>query len=191
MGMMMTEEKIAADRAQAQDTICFAELPDGLVVVKITGRGTFSNSVELKRLGDSLFERSDGAKPHFIVDLGGCTTMDSTFMGVLASVALREKREVADKLIVVNANPQNIRLLHTLGLAYFMDVRATNDAAPLVDEAQFNPAETEEVPRADRIVHMIEAHQSLCDIDSQNEVRFESVLKYLNESLKREGDKDN
>ena len=33
---------------------------------------------------------------------------------------------------------------------------------------------------------MIEAHEKLCDIDSENVVRFESVLKYLHESLERE-----
>lgn len=190
MGAMMTEEKLAADRALAQDTICFAELPRGVVVVRIMGRGSLNNSVELKRLGDHIFERHTGVKPHFIIDLEGCTTMDSTFMGVLASVALREKREVEDKLVVVNANPQNYRLLHTLGLAHFMDVRTTSEAAPQVDESRFHEAEAEDVPRIDRIIHMIEAHQSLCDVDSSNEVRFESVLKFLNESLKREADKE-
>jgi anti-sigma B factor antagonist len=189
MATMMTEDKMTAEHAQAQDSICFAELPGGLVVVKILGRGSFTNSVELKRLGDYLFERHAGHKPHFIIDLDACTTMDSTFMGVLASVALREKREVADQLIVVNANPQNFRLLHTLGLAHFMDVRTSNEAAPNTDNARFREAEAEEVPRVDRIIHMIEAHQNLCEIDSENEVRFEGVLKYLNESLKREADK--
>ncbi|MGI8906517.1 MAG: STAS domain-containing protein [Candidatus Sumerlaeaceae bacterium] len=188
MGRMMTEEKMAAERAQAQDSVCFAELPDGLVVVKIYGRGTFSNSVELKRLGDYMFER--GVKPHFIIDLDACTTMDSTFMGVLASVALREKRELADNLVVVNANPQNYRLLHTLGLAHFMDVRTSNESAPDVENARFHTAETEEVPRLDQIIHMIEAHQSLCDVDSENEVRFKSVLQCLSDSLKRETEQD-
>jgi anti-anti-sigma factor len=186
---MMTEERTAADRGVVQDTVCFAELPEGVVIVRISGRGTFTNSVELKRLGDYMSERYAGDKAHFIVDLEHCTTMDSTFMGVLASVALRQKRDAGDKLVVVNANPQNYRLLHTLGLAHFMDVRTNNEITPLVDDARFHSAETDEVTRTDRIVHMIEAHQSLCNADSQNEVRFESVLKYLNESLKRESDK--
>jgi anti-anti-sigma factor len=189
MGTMMTEERTAAERGVAQDTVCFAELPHGVVIVRISGRGTFTNSVELKRLGDYMSDRYSGEKPHFVVDLEHCATMDSTFMGVLASVALRQQRDVGDKLVVVNANPQNYRLLHTLGLAHFMDVRTNNDAAPRVDDSRFHAAETDDVSRMDRIVHMIEAHQSLCDADSQNEVRFESVLKYLNESLKRESDK--
>jgi len=181
---MATDEKTTPDQGTDRDSVCFAELPQGLAVVKIIGRGTFANSVELKKLGENLTERVP--KGRIIVDLEECTTMDSTFMGVLASVGLRQKRDAGEKMTVVNANPQNVRLLQTLGLSHFMNVRSQVAEDAQAAPEDFKCATPEELSRYDRIVHMIEAHQTLCDADSQNELRFQSVLKYLGESLHKE-----
>ena len=35
---------------------------------------------------------------------------------------------------------------------------------------------------------MIEAHRELCEVDASNNLRFESVLKYLEDSLHRKDD---
>lgn len=168
-----------------QDTISFAEMSGGIVVVRVLGRGSFSNSVELKTLADRLADQHGPGKYHFIVDLDQCSTMDSTFMGTLASIGLRQKRDGLDSLIVVNANEQSSRLLQTLGLAHFISIRSSHPAAQVMG-AGFQQADTRDVSRQDRIAHMIEAHENLVDIDSQNATRFESVLKYLRESLERE-----
>jgi hypothetical protein len=111
--------------------------------------------------------------------------MDSTFMGVLASMALRQLKDTGERLLVIRANPQNVRLLETLGLAHFMTIR-TSEASPAITDCQFKCTDPENVGRVDRIIHMIEAHQNLCSADSENNLRFESVLKYLKESLDRE-----
>lgn len=168
-----------------QDTICFAELSGGVVVVRVYGRGSFANSVELKDLADRVASNLGPAGYRFIVDLGECTTMDSTFMGVLASVGLRQRRESKEQLSVVNANDQNTRLLQTLGLAHFINIRKGN-GDNVAQGAEMHCLERREVSHVERIIHMIEAHEQLVDADSDNAIRFESVLKYLNESLHRE-----
>jgi len=184
---MMTEQKIANGGAEINDSISFAALPENIIVVKITGRGSFHNSMELRRLADALLARSEqGAKPRYILDLNDCVTMDSTFMGVLASIGLRQLKQTSEKLAVVNANEQNVRLLGTLGLSQFIVVReATREQADL-SEDDFRCLIKEDVSRRDRIIHMIEAHRELCDADSSNNIRFESVLKYLEDSLREE-----
>jgi anti-anti-sigma factor len=182
----MAEEK-SLQEVDNQDTICFAELSDGVVVIRVIGRGSYANSVEFKKLADLIAERHGAGNYHFIVDLDECATMDSTFMGVLASAGLRQKRDGSDRLIVVNANQQSSRLLHTLGLAHFITVRGFgSDDSPKVGDSAFQKAEPQSLSRSDQIAHMIEAHQKLCDIEGENAVRFESVLRYLNESLDRE-----
>lgn len=182
---MATEEKTTPEQlAASQDAVCFAELPGSLAIVKVQGRGTFTNSVELKRLAEDLSSREPQLR--IIIDLENCATMDSTFMGVLASVGLRQKRETGEKMTIVNANAQNVRLLQTLGLSHFMNVRTTRAGTPEVEAPEFQYPESGDISRHDRIVHMIEAHQTLCDADNKNELRFQSVLKYLSDSLNRE-----
>jgi anti-sigma B factor antagonist len=182
----MSDDKMVQDPA-AEDTIRFAELSGGVVVIRVTGRGSYANSVEFKSLADNVADRRGAGNYHFILDLDGCPTMDSTFMGVLASIGLRQKREGRDALIVVNANEQSTRLLKTLGLSHFISVRTMQQAdIPRLSENSFQCADRTDLSKADRIAHMIEAHEKLCDIEHENNVRFESVLKYLNESLNRE-----
>lgn len=182
---MMTEQKIAAGQ-EVQDSISFAALPEDLVVVRITGRGTFHNSMELRRLADAIVSQKKVPSPHFIIDLEHCITMDSTFMGVLASIGLRQLKQTGKKLVVANANPQNLRLLTTLGLSQFIDVRESHEEALQVSEDDFQCMIREDVSRTERIIHMIEAHRDLCQADPTNNLRFESVLKYLNDSLDHE-----
>lgn len=182
---MMTNQKIA-DGQEVNDSISFAELPDSLFVVRVEGRGSFHNSMELRRLSDAMTERSPVA-PRFIIDLRDCVTMDSTFMGVLASIALRQLKTAKEKLIVANANAQNVRLLSTLGLSQFIQVREAVSAAPLSSE-DFQCLIKADQTRRERIIHMIEAHKELCEADPSNNMRFESVLKYLQDSLNTETD---
>lgn len=173
----------------ATDTISFGEVAGGVVVVRVMGRGSFANSMELKRLADKMVEKYGPGNYHFVLDLSDCATMDSTFMGVLASIGLRQKRDGTDRMTIVNANAQSYRLLQTLGLSHFITVRGqTEEETPSVDTTKFQTAEAQDVPKVDRIIHMIEAHQQLCNIDDSNNVRFESVLKYLHQSLEREKD---
>lgn len=181
----MTEQKIVTGH-EAEDSISFAALPDQIVVIRITGRGSFQNSVELRKLAEAMSNRPDMGAPRFVVDLRQCATMDSTFMGVLASIGLNQLKRTGDKMSVVNVNDQNVRLLKTLGLTQFLVVRMTQADAPRVSEGQFQSASKEDISRTDRIIHMIEAHRELCEVDESNNLRFESVLKYLEDSLKRD-----
>ncbi len=187
---MMTEQKISAGNSmgdqEAHDSICFAALPDDIVVVRISGRGTFHNSMELRRLADAIVRQKVAPAPQFIVDLENCITMDSTFMGVLASIGLRQLKQVGKQLVVANANQQNVRLLTTLGLTQFITVRQCQEDALRISDDEFQCMIREDVSRTDRIVHMIEAHRDLCQADPSNNLRFESVLKYLNDSLENE-----
>jgi anti-anti-sigma factor len=181
---MMTEQKTAGEHG-INDSIAFAAMPDNIVVIRISGRGSFHNSMELRRLADAMFTRTAGEATRFILDLIDCITMDSTFMGVLASIGLKQLRATGEKLAVLNANEQNVRLLGTLGLSQFIVVREADSGSQISDE-EFHCLLKEDASRRQRIIHMIEAHRDLCDADPSNNLRFESVLKYLQDSLQQE-----
>ncbi len=163
-----------------------ATLDDGRVaVVRVIGRGTFMNSVPLAQFAEFLQKHCD-QKRKFIVDLSECPTMDSTFMGTLAKVTLSQMKENCGKTIICNANEHNRRLLKTLGLTHVMDLRQKAPEELHHEDLELRPAQAQPVNRIDRIVHMIEAHEKLVDLDTENEVRFSNVLKYLRQSLEEE-----
>ena len=59
---------------------------ESTVWVRVSGRGSFQNSSPLKDFAKEMLSR--GYKT-FVIDLGECPVMDSTFMGTLAGIALK------------------------------------------------------------------------------------------------------
>ncbi len=157
----------------------------GVALVRVVGRGTFLNSVPVSQFADYL-QNQEERRWRFVVDLSECPTMDSTFMGTLAKITLRQTQQLGTKLAVCNANEHNRRLLKTLGLSHVMDLRQKTPEELKRQPVDLRPAETIPVTRLDRILHMIECHEKLIDLDTENEVRFSNVLKYLRQSLDEE-----
>src|SRR5882762_6910144 len=81
--------------------------------VKVVGRGSFQNSGCLKAFYLQLL--SDGVT-RFVVDLNGCTYLDSTFLGILLGLGLKLKDKGNGLLHILNASPRNLELLKNLGL---------------------------------------------------------------------------
>jgi hypothetical protein len=77
---------------------------DHAAIIRISGRANFSSSVHFKTVVNELYNR--GAE-RFILDLGECATMDSTFLGVLAGIALKlsENQEKPAKPALEIYNP--------------------------------------------------------------------------------------
>jgi anti-anti-sigma factor len=150
--------------------------------VKVQGKGSFQNSPALKEFARRMFDRGYRT---FIVDLGGCPVMDSTFMGTLAGIALRLREAGSGSLRVANVNERNFDLLRNLGLNNLFEIvskpteRTDRDAT--VAEA---PLESGQTTRSDQAECMIEAHEALVDADPENLARFRDVLDYLKQDLR-------
>ncbi len=170
-----------------EDSIKFAIEPDDLIVIKVIGRGTFKNSVGVKQLAEKLI--SEGKSPKFIFDLNECISMDSTFMGVLAGIGKNQITMKLGKTIAINLNQQTDRLLKTLGLNYILDIREPSRDS-LNDNIKYIQQQSESLPKHEQIIHMLEAHQTLIDLDTNNEARFQNVIFYLKDSLSKEKRKE-
>jgi anti-anti-sigma regulatory factor len=156
--------------------------------VKVPGRANFGTSVDFKTLISEL--RNTGVN-HFILDLGECVTMDSTFLGVLAGLALRNsdgKEIAADgqklKLDLLNPNARIADLLDNLGVVHLFNVVSQPDnpcTAIFEPVTNDRPAPTkEEVSR-----NCLEAHEVLMRINPDNIPKFKEVTQFLAEDLRK------
>ncbi len=174
-------------QASAAESILYASLPGDVVVVRVCGRGNHHNSLSLREVAN-LTATAEHI-PAFVFDLEKCPTMDSTFMGVLASLALRQMRQARSKSTVVNANPHVRELLTNLGLKHVLEIRdqpgLASQTASSADSANFTEAAAPQLDKVNRIILMIEAHEKLIDADSGNEAQFKGVIQSLKESLQR------
>lgn len=146
------------------------------VAVRIEGRASFQNSACLH---DFIGDMVKSGKTRFVLDFMRCTSMDSTFLGVLAGAALKlRKLTPPGSLVLARVGPRNLELIRNLGLHRLLTVDANESelsfgAAGKQLECINNRSELENA----RLV--LEAHENLVAADEANRGKFQDVLSFL------------
>ncbi len=150
-------------------------------MVRVEGKGTFLNSTGLKEFAREMINRG---RREFVVDLKNCPVMDSTFMGTLASIALRLKEIGQGDLKAVNLNDRNRNLLRNLGLDRLFTIEERN-GAELPPNVTSEPTvlETGTVDKTTQAQTMLEAHEACVEANPENAEKFKDVLDYLKQDL--------
>jgi anti-sigma B factor antagonist len=155
------------------------------VWVKVEGRGSFLNSGNLKEFAREMLDRG---YREFVIDLADCAMMDSTFMGTMASVALRLKELGRGHLHVVHCRNRSRELLSGLGLDQIFDIHTNGATAPECEELDERGSmdRARENKKQEQAKTMLEAHEALCEAAPENLFRFKDVLDYLKQDLHHE-----
>jgi anti-anti-sigma factor len=140
------------------------------VWIRVEGRGSFQNSAGLKEFAEEMQQRGHR---DFIVDLGKCELMDSTFLGTLAGIALGLGSD--GRLTVVRPNARNRDVMSNLGLDRIFTV---SDQVPEPLPTKLESAERGAPQPAQRET-IVEAHENLVAASPENAVRFKDVLEFL------------
>jgi anti-anti-sigma regulatory factor len=154
------------------------------VWVRVEGKGSFLNSGSLKEFTTEMVNRG---YREFVMDLGNCAMMDSTFMGTMAGVALRLKELGQGHLHVVHCGTRSQELLSGLGLDQIFEIHANGAPAPECQMLNGNDkAVTSAQRKSDTSQAMLDAHEALCEVAPENFTRFKDVLEYLKQDLHHE-----
>ena len=154
------------------------------VWVRVEGKGSFLNSGNLKEFAREMLDRG---YREFVVDLAHCAMMDSTFMGTMASVALRLKELGHGHLHVVRCGNRSQELLSGLGLDQIFDIHGNGQRPPECESLDRAAArQSPEAQKMEQTETMLEAHEALCEAAPENLFRFKDVLDFLKQDLHRE-----
>lgn len=153
--------------------------------LRVDGKGTFQNSVEVRRCFQSVMAR--GTR-EFVVDLEHCPMMDSTFLGTLTGAALNLRESGGGGLSIVNANERNRHLLTSLGLDHIIavDVDGTAWAAEresVCRELSKCEGQKDPVCKTEQTRQVLHAHEALTTANEQNSCRFKDVIQFLQDDL--------
>lgn len=162
---------------------------DPAVVIKVAGRANCAISVDFKRLVEGLLQRGYA---RFVCDLTECTTMDSTFLGVLAALGQKRRNGATERpaaaLQLLNPNARVTELLENLGIAHlFETVMDPNFSVKDLRPVQPNRTSAD---RAEVCRTSLEAHQTLMALHPDNVAKFTEVTQFLAEDLKKLGQKE-
>jgi anti-anti-sigma factor len=146
------------------------------VVVRLEGRACHANSVSLQ---DFLAQMIGQGKTRFVMDFQNCTSMDSTFLGVLAGAALElRKRNPPGDLVLCRVGHRNLELLRNLGLHRLLTV----DAGDFPMDFGQNTTALDPAPDRSELENarlVLEAHENLVIADPANQGKFQDVLAFL------------
>jgi anti-sigma B factor antagonist len=146
------------------------------VVIRIEGRASFQNSASLQQF---LAEMRRQGRSRFVMDFQACTSMDSTFLGVLAGAALElRKAEGGGSLVLCRVGERNLELIKNLGLHRLLVVEECASppeirpgGAALAPQAKMNELENARL--------VLAAHENLVAADESNRTKFQDVLAFL------------
>lgn len=152
--------------------------------VRVSGRATFKIGTALKQFGQAAV---DGGCRLMLFDMTDCTGMDSTFMGVLAGLALRLRRQDG-ALHLFNLSERTRGLVGTLGLDQVVGAYAVGqtpeELRPLAETSlRMTTLAAGGESKTTTARTMLEAHEQLVEVDAANRPRFKDVLTFLREDL--------
>ena len=147
---------------------------DGVCTVKVSGRANFEYAVPLREIA-----KGNGVFRSLVIDLGQCTAMDSTFMGVLTMLALKTRRDNT-KMTLYNANPALQKLLRDLGV-----IKLFIFAEGTVELPGASAAGTEGPGLLDTAETLSEAHRTLIDAEPANMEKFRDVVAFADADVRR------
>ena len=145
------------------------------IIVRIDGRASFQNS---GCLHDFFTEMRRQGRVRYVIDFQQCTSMDSTFLGVLAGAALQlRKITPPGKLMLVRVGERNLELIRNLGLHRLVTVDAGN--FPMSFGTQPSALPDCDRTELDNAKLVLEAHENLVATDESNRAKFQDVLAFL------------
>ena len=166
--------------------IYVGQFQDGVVWVRVEGKGSFQNSPELKEFALHMIKR--GATK-FVIDLENCPVMDSTFMGTLVGIVKHQDPDRESSFEILNANARNLQLIQSLGLDQLLTLDADgskwpdirNQVPALIENG--NPLEHIDLEKRENNAHVLEAHQQLSATSGENTTRFHDVIEFLKKEM--------
>lgn len=163
----------------AQLSVC---VNDTTAIVKIAGRASFAVSVDFKKLIHHLLERGT---TRIVLDLTDCQLMDSTFLGILASIGFQSaavRPHAPPSIELFHANQRVTDLIDNLGVSHLFETvhRPTSetDFQPVTPDANTTRHET--------TLTCLEAHQRLMQANPANIAKFKDVTQFFADDLKKQ-----
>jgi len=151
---------------------------EGFTWIRVEGKGSFLVSPALK---DCFERRQEEGERRFVVDLGGCSGMDSTFMGNLAGLASRMAKHEG-WVMVADPGERNRQSLVDLGLDCLIEIDPPD--APWSGRTEelrgeLEPFDGRASVDGERQRHVLDSHRTLAATSEENARRFRGVIEVM------------
>lgn len=145
---------------------------------KLSGELRYTNAAGMDDLVERLFSAEIGCK-QLVVDLNEASFMDSTYIGLLASLARYCQQQQLPKPTLFSTVPEVNELLFSLCLDQAFDIvqQPTHHG---VDMSSVQALPYSDQQKGRMILH---AHEALIGLNEKNKTQFQSVVDLLKQQL--------
>ena len=175
----MQKRKPTHKKKTTKESAILAARYSDAVIIEVFGLGNMNNSYIFTEFISLMLEKG---YRKFIINLGNCTGMDSTFMGSLLGIALKLHDLGDGWTSIVNASESNIRLLSMLGVTHFVKVQETQ--IPM-ESIEMERLPDQEVSKIERLELIHKAHKNLISVDERNKKQFGAFLEMLTKEIEK------
>lgn len=160
----------------SEKTQYFVSIEKDEAFMTIEGKGNYMNCFHVAKFFDYVVNKP--CKRIFI-DFTNCGGLDSTFLGMLADLALRLRNISPESMVALcNVSGRVLELIENMSLDTIMDV---NFEVPAIFGANVN----EKIPIAAATnEEVLNAHEKLSSITDENRRTFEDVIAFLKKQIK-------
>lgn len=147
---------------------------DDAIYVRIRGLGSMSNAPTLEAFAETAI--GEGARK-FVVDLEHCTGVDSTFMGLLLTIANRlREADGGDPsgVVLINVDDHARKQLSSVGVDAFLTLLEGRTKLP--SRLQLTELTGLAASDKERLKLMVRAHRELIAADARNRAKFGAFL---------------
>lgn len=151
---------------------------DEMCGIRLAGRVNFETVVPLRDFVNNL----PPDIRNITVDLGECMSMDSTCMGVLSMLALKGMKEkFALRMLNAGSNRQLLRGLGVEKLFHFEE----GEFVPCAQIIYPEPGEEKTKDMETAAETVLDAHETLIEVDDENQQRFGAVVDMTRQDIER------
>jgi anti-sigma B factor antagonist len=142
--------------------------------VRVFQKASFLNCAPLR----SFFEECMAAgRRNYVVDFQECSSMDSTFLGILVGLAMKlRKFEDDGRLTLINLQGRNLETVQNLGIHKIADVNPDDLSS---DDRELNDLENNEGRDSVGSETICQAHKTLMELNERNSKMFCDVVNFL------------
>lgn len=149
------------------------------IYLKIKGRVSYLNCGPINDFYSQIILQST---VNLIIDFAECTGVDSTFLGILAGLALEFKKKDNKRMIFLcNLSNRNLELIRNLGLDRIIQINLGKHVIDAGSHSvtQLQPLDIQNKTKPETI---LAAHQNLIDAQPSNLHKFQDLISFIKKS---------
>lgn len=157
----------------------FAGYSESSSVIKITGHATWQESDVLRRHGETNLE-TVLSSPNLTFNLSECSYVDSTILGILASLAVKYLKANSKKALIIYTQKKIQDILMRANCQYVFEMLQVrqNDMKSDITGFEELPAGADPDKAALRR-NILLAHETLMELNEENVKKFSKVVRDL------------